>query len=105
MLHGEVTGKLVEAPCPECSAGTDVWDAETGVQLRRIRGRMYRAEDVHAFTLGRLIGAWRPSVCSPASAEVVRLQWRADAGWEDEAVLLPGGPCIGALSLLALLVQ
>ncbi len=39
-----------------------VWDARTGRQLRRVRGRMYGAEDVHAFTLdGRelLAGAFR----------------------------------------------
>jgi hypothetical protein len=40
----------------------------------------------------------------PASLKVVRLQWRSDAGWEDEVVFLPVGPGVGTVGLLAFLM-
>lgn len=67
-----------------------VWDAETGARVRRIRGRMYRAEDVHAFTLdGRelLAGAFasyedgRIRIWDPAAGrQLRRLERRWDEG-------------------------
>lgn len=36
---------------------------------------------------------------APASSEVVRLERCADAGWEDEVVLLPVRPGVGAVVL------
>jgi WD40 repeat protein len=67
-----------------------IWDPETGLQLRRIRGRMFGAEDVHAFTLdGRelLAGAFsayedgRIRIWDPAAGrQVRRLERRWDSG-------------------------